>query len=808
MSSTINNKDENLNTSLMVLTIDIGNGICDKLRIHNINDYQEEAYNFCAKNNLDFNTMKEINHQIEKVLLDSGVCLNEINSKNIDEKQLYIKKSQNSLKKNNYLKNFRNEMNKKKESSALNKKVIKRYNEKPWIYNSKKLKDSSQSNNYSYLMSTSRGNTSSIKSSSIKEFNINSNVKNAFHAIKESTERNIDNNTNNQQKIINKSNTIKSFRQNSNNKLRGFIRDSHNIIDSDRNNKILFSYSHNTKNKNESNKNNKKRKESIELLNKYESNNKKEREKKDEIMIIEFDSNSNNNISNNKINEENTSQKKKKDKFNNILNSISLTNKDNKKTNSSSEKILYRSYKTESSDQKENKYNNLTNKSDVYIKSKINFNLSNVDQIKDFKKHKEDRIKNLKEQQEMQFRRLYTFRPLINHTNINTEVNQDNINHKRTNTSSRFDRLYDYRLNYKENKKKLSVKYEENYSFRPKINSVSCYPLAKISFNERLKLYSDKSKYTINKLQKSLEQKRGTIESNNLILNTEKHNLLNERKESKKNISKSKEGHKQQNQIINKYIEKTKLLTDKNLEERNKSTRHRHMSNDLINNKKIRCFKNLFKLLDSDDKDGKISNKNINTKNLPKEIKILLDPIITELNNCNETLSESEFVFICDKLFESLKYVQKQKLLSFDLEENKNINKIKDNNLLKKTKSNTNIASLSNEKSYKNINRVSLCETGKNKKIKKNNEIKKINYYFSKPKYLMQINNFINEDKKLRENKNIINNISLSTFLKNKNSEKKENKNNHNTFNMSSLVVQNLNNKIDKEIKFRNNDEI
>ena len=37
MSSTINNKDENLNTSLMVLTIDIGNGTCDKLRIHNIN---------------------------------------------------------------------------------------------------------------------------------------------------------------------------------------------------------------------------------------------------------------------------------------------------------------------------------------------------------------------------------------------------------------------------------------------------------------------------------------------------------------------------------------------------------------------------------------------------------------------------------------------------------------------------------------------------------------------------------------------------------------------------------------------------
>ena len=158
MSSIINNQEENLNTSLMVLTIDIGNGLCDKLRIHNINDYQEEAYNFCAKNNLDFNTMKEINHQIEKVLVDSGVYLNEINSKNSDIKQLYIKKSQNSIKKNNYLKNFRNEINKNNES-AINKKVIKRYNEKQWIYNSKKMKDSSK-NNYSYLMSTSIGSSS------------------------------------------------------------------------------------------------------------------------------------------------------------------------------------------------------------------------------------------------------------------------------------------------------------------------------------------------------------------------------------------------------------------------------------------------------------------------------------------------------------------------------------------------------------------------------------------------------------------------------------------------------------------------
>ena len=131
------------------------------------------------------------------------------------------------------------------------------------------------------------------------------------------------------------------------------------------------------------------------------------------------------------------------------------------------------------------------------------------------------------------------------------------------------------------------------------------------------------------------------------------------------------------------------------------------MSNDIINNKKLKCFKNIFKILDSDDNDGKISNKNINIKNLPKDIRIILDPIFIELQNSNETLSESEFVFVCDKLYESLKYVQKQKLLSFENEENKR--QMKDNIHLIKTKSNSTITTnISSEKGYKNFNQNKL----------------------------------------------------------------------------------------------------
>ena len=72
---------------------------------------------------------------------------------------------------------------------------------------------------------------------------------------------------------------------------------------------------------------------------------------------------------------------------------------------------------------------------------------------------------------------------------------------------------------------------------------------------------------------------------------------------------------------------------------------------------------------------------------------------------------------------------------------------------------------------------------------------------------MKQINNYINEDKKIRENKDIINNISLSTFLKNKNITKNENKNEYNSFNINNLVVQNINNKVDKEIKISNDNK-
>ena len=688
MSSNFQNKKENYNNALMVLTIDVGNGTCDKLKIFNINNYQEETYDFCAKHNLDFNTMKEINHQIENVLMNSGIFKNENNSKNNKiGNGLYIKKPQNKINKDNYLSKF-----KKKKEIDTNKKVIKRYNEKPFNSITQRMKDSNKnSSNCSSLISNSKINTSSTKGTSIKDFAIKSNVKNAFNTIKANTDR--------KKNILNNSNLNSDIKVQEKNEKKcscSYLRDSSNILSGYNNNDILFSYSYKDKN-NENNNNNNKRKESIDLLNKDNTTNKKEKSRKDEMMIIEFDPGNDNN--DDPIEKVNSNTKDTNEKFSSILNSISLIDKDYNKLFINTDKNQYKSNKIRTESNEENNIsNNLINKSNTNTKIKNKFNLSSADIIKNQQKFREGKIQNLKKLNEIELKKLYTFKPLIN-INSNTETNKDN-SHKRGNTASRFDKLYDYMISYKENKKKLSVKYEKKYPFHPKINSASSYPLTKISFNERLKLYSNKSKENINKLKNSLEKYKNSNEYFNPILNTERHQNLFKHENNKKHPLSWK-----------KYRDKTKLLTDKHIEEHNNTASCRNINSNIYTIKKEKSFKKIFGLLSNGI--GKISKNNLNLKNIPKEIKNILEPIFNELQSNNEALIESEFIFVCDKLYDSLKFEQKQKLLSLGKNDlNKKLKKDK-NYRLTKTKSNPNLITYTSEKGKQNINRVSSCETNK-----------------------------------------------------------------------------------------------
>ena len=47
----------------MILTIDIGNNQLKKLNIYDIDNTEQDIYNFCLNNKLDFNILKEIKRQ-------------------------------------------------------------------------------------------------------------------------------------------------------------------------------------------------------------------------------------------------------------------------------------------------------------------------------------------------------------------------------------------------------------------------------------------------------------------------------------------------------------------------------------------------------------------------------------------------------------------------------------------------------------------------------------------------------------------------------------------------------------------------
>ena len=66
------NKEQEIQP-MMILTIDIGNGHVDKLQLFDLNNIEQETYDFCVKNKLDFNTMQEINTQIQNVLKDKQI---------------------------------------------------------------------------------------------------------------------------------------------------------------------------------------------------------------------------------------------------------------------------------------------------------------------------------------------------------------------------------------------------------------------------------------------------------------------------------------------------------------------------------------------------------------------------------------------------------------------------------------------------------------------------------------------------------------------------------------------------------------
>ena len=113
-----------------------------------------------------------------------------------------------------------------------------------------------------------------------------------------------------------------------------------------------------------------------------------------------------------------------------------------------------------------------------------------------------------------------------------------------------------------------------------------------------------------------------------------------------------------------KYEQEKNHLAEKYYQEQNRPPQISDATQEIINKKKEKCFKLIFRALDSDE-DNQISSNHMNISKLPKNIYKILEPIFNELKEENETLNEVEFIFVCEQLYLSLSWNEKRELTNF-----------------------------------------------------------------------------------------------------------------------------------------------
>ena len=737
------NKDieETGNNPAMILTINIGNNQLRQLNIYDIDNTEQDIYNFCLKNKLDFNILKEIKNQIQ--ILITNKLLENI-KQNI---------TNNSTKDISEINNLNNNINKSGNVTEVN-----------FIKN--KQNNIDDLNNLEIF-----GNNGKKRLMNQNEKNVNSNLKKYYNKVNNNNNHNNILNIKDNKKII-RHKIHKSKIEEINKETETYNMNNNNIIFSPllfnnitpNSSSLFFSPTVNSCNNNTHNM----------ALRNYFS-------KEEDNYFPENSPYLENNNMNNIICNKNPKNNNNNKTVNKTMNkSLSLTGihikynpgKDlyerNMKYNEEKMKKIKILKKNLELDQNEDntfspKINKLSKIQNEHRKQK-KLEYSNPDIIKNYKKYKDDKIKALKLKQEKDLEINFTFKPNINNSssiiksimnkkkkgieskldiknisclndsnvNVNKSVKNKNSSENSVSKSiNRFERLYNERINLKENKNKLRQKIYNEYSFKPSINKKSSYLKLDKPFKERLKTYSNKYRENMIKLRNIYEKEKGLEESFKPQINSKKNeeilknnkkdiydsqiynnkynnnitniNILNQydnRNKKNKNINNKKnnkaysdinivsinnfvKGPKKLDYYTKLYLDDEKyryeknILTEKYYKSQNSSpTFCNGFSEEIINKKREKYYKKIFSLLDGDE-DNKINSEHININAIPKKLQKILEPIFISLQEENESLNEVEFIYVCKQLYDTLSYYEKKEFMSFVEPEKKNNNKNK-----------------------------------------------------------------------------------------------------------------------------------
>ena len=288
-----------------------------------------------------------------------------------------------------------------------------------------------------------------------------------------------------------------------------------------------------------------------------------------------------------------------------------------------------------------NRYNN-----------KLSYN--DEDNIIYYKDYKDSKLDILREK--YQKIENYSFAPKIN--NRSTIIDKKKNQRPQT---PRFEQLYN---NYK--KQQLDIQnltnqvYNPDKFFNPKINNYNC-AYTNINFQDRQKVYESKSqekrKFLKDQIENPIDTQTGQKFFSPMINND---NNVREPFVTFKNLYNDAQKTQKKNEKLAQLIQNSECPFSENYTN--------NESNEIFQKKKLNAFSKIFHKLDK-DQDGLITNLNVETKNLPKNIVKIIEPIVNELKEENETLNENEFKTACDRLYDMLSYMEKREIIEYGNEE-------------------------------------------------------------------------------------------------------------------------------------------
>ena len=362
-----------------------------------------------------------------------------------------------------------------------------------------------------------------------------------------------------------------------------------------------------------------------------------------------------------------------------------------------------------------------TNKSNypisILINNKKNDNLNYGERLyhkcKKIEERKNNKIQQIKNEEEKKLNRECTFKPRINRLSYHAFTNRYNNNlkyddedniiyyrdyidrklnylkerynkkdencyfspkinktkEKDNKSIPRYEQLYQNSKQLKSKKEFLDKIYNNN-SFKPSINKVYNTEITNLPFNERQNIYNsrttERKKQMKNQMENNIDSKTGQKFFQPKI-NQNSHLI----KRNNDTFNKLYSDHKKQSVKKQKY--------EKEIQERFSPLESfaSEQSNEIYLKQKVNSFEKIFSILDK-DQDGIISKFNVYTNGLDKKIQKIISPIIIELKEDNQTLNKEEFCAACFKLFDTLNYLQKKEVMNYALNKKSN----KDNEYL------------------------------------------------------------------------------------------------------------------------------